>query len=123
MTQEKLMQQRYKVIADWPYMGEGYSIGKIIQIEGTDQFIKENNFYDKYPHLFKKLEWWEERGIENMPQYLRLKNQDWVFMPICYLPPVDVLCPDEVSDTFIHEIMNFIPATREEYEQYLQSKK
>lgn len=25
---------------------------------------------DKYPHLFKKLNWWEHRKVEEMPKYL-----------------------------------------------------
>lgn len=72
MTPEELLRPRYKVIADYP--GNAWEVGLVIPSEYhaikiiTDNMIA---FYDKYPHLFRKLEWWEERNIEDMPGYVK----------------------------------------------------
>lgn len=63
------LKPRYKVIADYP--GNPYPIGAI----GTtdSEYWAQSNYRliiseapDKYPHLFKKLEWWEHRTIEEL---------------------------------------------------------
>lgn len=68
----ELLIPRYKVIADWP--NSIYKIGSILI--GKDNGLYYNgvnhaNFInpENYPHLFRKLEWWEERTPEEMPQF------------------------------------------------------
>jgi hypothetical protein len=76
MTTEELLKPRYKVIADFP--ASTISVGDIIQTnESTVAYVVEiNDHSDKYamkdyPHLFKKLAWWEERKVEDMPEYVK----------------------------------------------------
>jgi hypothetical protein len=73
MTVEELLQPRYEVIADYP--GNVQRIGYIFQVIGDEQSIEawcsEKN---KYPHLFKKLAWFEKREVSEMPGYVILTH-------------------------------------------------
>lgn len=85
MTQEqvqKLLQPRYLVIADYP--SSTFTVGEILPIivnemgeaiyaypnTGGKAGIYQTHF-NKYPHIFKPLFWWEERDIADMPEYLK----------------------------------------------------
>lgn len=91
MTAKELLTPRFEVIADYPY--NPHEIGAIIEsevgissihqttIQYTDEFgenIKQQNLctpssFEKYPHLFRKLNWWEHRKVEDMPNKLVCK--------------------------------------------------
>lgn len=113
---QELLKPRYKVVALWP--STDFVLGQIITNLGESAI----RYYDEWPHLFKKLEWWRGRKIEEMPEYLKLRGQNWVFKPIKYLLPFEVICPDEETKTFTHQLQNFIPATETEYLSYLKTK-
>ena len=73
MNPEKLLQPRFEVIADYPE--SPFTIGDILTMNGSvygtgnpQQFTREP---DKYPHLFRKLPWWEKRERSEMPMYLK----------------------------------------------------
>jgi hypothetical protein len=74
MTVEELLKPRYKVIADYP--GNHYgNIGTILdrdwaQYPNDDETQPAIWRISQYPHLFKKLKWWEERKLNDMPDYL-----------------------------------------------------
>lgn len=56
-----LMKPRYKVIADYP--GNNlYKVGSIIEDTGWG--------VELFPNIFKKLSWWEERDVKDMPEYV-----------------------------------------------------
>ena len=74
MNAEKLMNPRYEVIADYP--SNQNPIGTVLECPNYDNdFTKkywvESN--DRYPHLFRKMNWWEKRNIEDMPKRLICK--------------------------------------------------
>ncbi len=73
MDIEKLMIPRYKVIANWPDMLERFSVGYVFEHPYGRQYITETSKYDPadYPHLFKRLEWWQERKLGDMPEYVK----------------------------------------------------
>lgn len=54
MTVKQLLQPRYKVIADYP--DSPHEIDDILELTTNNWRICEC-----YPHIFKKLEWWENR--------------------------------------------------------------
>ena len=78
---------RYKVIADYP--NSRLEIGEILtkykfESSDTGMYVYTTNleiplrginikpdWAENYPHLFRKLEWWEDREVEDMPQYLK----------------------------------------------------
>lgn len=138
MKVEDLLKPRYKVLADWPESQFSskdspasmisYWVGRIIIYGeiGVQTQIK----YDKYPHLFKKLEWWEDREESEMPEYLKSCSK-----PINHsdrFSNVLIKCGQDVfwnSNKFSFNkygfvqayggiwIENFSPSTKEEYEQ------
>lgn len=80
MTAKELLKPRFEIIADYPHLQ--YNVGRILTPvnEGSNvydclespssEFI---HYPEKYPHLFKKLNWWEHRKIEDMPKKLICK--------------------------------------------------
>ena len=69
---DKLLQPRYLVVLDYPDSTK--PVGTIIEIqtEGrSDEWIKNHcSFYDRYPHHFQILMWWEHRKESDFPEYL-----------------------------------------------------
>lgn len=144
LTIEELLKVRYKQIADYPeaLFHEG-DIIKVSELVANHRYLKDSvkhiydeKFLDQYPHLFKKLQWWQERKIEDLPEYIMIENEGSKL--VSYLPekPVwkvnwkaaffDDVKPvsDEYTDLYICWYFwksQFKPATAEEYE--LQNKK
>jgi hypothetical protein len=58
-----LLIPRFKLIADYP--GNSQPIGSV--------FIENANavYFRKFKSNFKELEWWEDRNVENMPDYIK----------------------------------------------------
>lgn len=95
MSTEELLKPRYKVIATWPGMhAEPFHLGQIISLQPYEDedykgfihipikhipgsFMREG-FFSGYPHLFKKMEWFEERTIEEMPEYVKVIREDCI---------------------------------------------
>lgn len=114
---EQLLRPRYKVIADYPGIEDyGWKLHEII----SPQYYTEKTvgFCSKYPHLFRKLQWWEERKPEEIPQYV--KTSDSVFK-------VDkwdrrsrsiALCDGKWLDR-----RDILPATSDEYNLFLEQQK
>jgi len=82
MSVEELLLPRFKVIASYPdsktAVGEIFTLkfrphnGNVygIEISGTAG-IWDEAYFERYPHIFRKLEWHEERADEDMPQYVK----------------------------------------------------
>lgn len=122
-SNEELMRRRYKVIAQYPF--SAHPTGEIIKATTS------GTYFDQYPHLFKKLEWWEDRKLEEMPEYLTCQSPDFVFKK------GDVIKVDKWLESFgptlrfysshtnkitLHPHL-YTPATISEYEQYLNQQK
>lgn len=82
MTPEQLMITRYKVIADYPF--SNFKIGEVIELvppKGMNTpvaVISKRVWFGKdfdYPYLFRKLEWWEERKLSDIPKYLLIRDE------------------------------------------------
>lgn len=83
MKSEELLSPRFEVIAEYP--NSNYKKGDIlIRIKHATNEIYEIDEDSpvggldideivKYPHLFKKLNWWEYRKAEDMPKKLTCK--------------------------------------------------
>ena len=68
MSTEKLLQPRFEVIADYPK--SIFKVGEVL--EGELIFCDPDGpKYSDYPHLFRKLPWWEKREQSEMPMYLK----------------------------------------------------
>ncbi len=81
---EELLKPRYEVTAPWP--GCSYVVGDILtQAKGLVNYYeceeKLNGligFPEKYPANLCKLNWWEHRKPEDMPEYVKLIYNDRV---------------------------------------------
>jgi hypothetical protein len=125
MTVEEFLQQRYKVISDYPE--SPFEIGDIRYAEDRPYNGMSKEFYDKYPYIFKKLEWWEERDIEDMPKYLKVVESGKIEKVTDYF--LDAYTPAfYTGKTYKSKLFGIapepfnirstIPATEEEYNQY-----
>lgn len=117
LTPEELLRPRYKVIADYP--STFWSIGDIIDPEEL------HTQFEKYPHLFQKLEWWQERGIDDMPEYVKFFNNvyrisGWDFSAYItgYIDSKDPLLIPKVI-TMNNDVY---PDTKEEYESFIKQQ-
>lgn len=121
---EELLRPRYKVIADWP--GNVWPIGTIYKHETIG--ILNPKKCDDFPHLFKKLAWYEDRKPEEMPDYVRVVEKSIIEYGNVY--KVDFIEKREPNTLlikvggFINPLLphHFSPATREEYDNYQHSK-
>lgn len=117
MTTEQLLIPRYKVINDWP--GSPCTIGEILPSSDLE------TVYNRYPHLFRPLQWWEERRISDLPNYIRItgdvyKVDEWLNNAGNH--PRSVENPNLAIEW--HFIAGHsIPTTLEEYLTYINSKK
>lgn len=121
MTTEELLQPRFKVIANFP--DNTRNIGDIIYVDNKKEKYWSDN-YEKwlstFPHLFKKLEWFEDRKVEDLPEYLKdeFETYDGYYKVLKYhlnLGTVNVINNKYglLNDQFIQ---TFQPSTKEEYE-------
>lgn len=136
MTPEELLKPRFKVIANYP--NSPFQIGDILpKALETDWVYLDEGMQkqtllecEKYPALFKKLEWWEERAEKDLPQYLRLKGNIWKVdkWKENFIGKFTPSYKNEEGNDFLsiewHFFKNeFLPATEEEYLKQLSTKK
>lgn len=142
MTPEYLLKPRYKVIADYPR--NPFSIGDIL-MQDFDTighvWIREDQIADKtsdrswaddlekYPALFKKLEWWEERKPEDLPEYVKENKDGGYFAKVkkhfsdSKGEPNKYGCQLELyTDWNFFSYSNWLPTTESEYNEYINSK-
>jgi hypothetical protein len=100
-----------------------YNVGDIITDDGViaarnqhgdPVFVVE---WDKYPHLFQPLPWWSDRKVEDMPEYLNCPSRKMFFRVERWHKSYFIIDGRQKM-----QYGNYIPATREEYEQWKQSK-
>lgn len=80
MTASELLKPRFKIIADFP----NNDFGKVGDILDRDWSKYPNDDEEKepiwsisdYPHLFQRLNWWEERSVEDMPKKVISKAEE-----------------------------------------------
>jgi len=128
MTVDELLKPRYKVIADWPkcpfdmgmiLLQDKSTVGEVWVLDSElGLSMKDRNFFygdiNKYPHLFKPLQWWEDRRPEDMPEYV--KNE--IFQDI--VKKVDSWYSKEDHYGFMTNVgfcltKGYEPATEQEY--------
>lgn len=121
---EELLKPRYKVIADYP--DSGFEVGSI---EDRDWCRYENGEDESegilwrisdYPHLFKKLEWWEERKIEELPKFVKRFAEKGIFKIHHWNETLTLgWSEDHCRDIRYDECL---PATEAEYNEFITSK-
>lgn len=83
MTAKELLSPRFEVISDYPFAQ--YKVGDILELFGNSDVLRDPIFcvkgkykdhcnyfsqseLEKYPYIFRKLEWWEYRVLNQMPK-------------------------------------------------------
>lgn len=145
MTVEELLMPRYKVIADYPH--NPYKVGDLLEeftktafkltvtYNGNSMDETQANTYpasaiEKMPHLFRKLNWWEERKVEDMPEYVKLvikgktqyvhKVEKWIGENSVGQPLYEYFnAVNYLSTACVSELE---PATEQEYNTFINSK-
>lgn len=130
MLYAALMKLRFEVIAAYP--GSHLDVGKVIDYDyGKTTYDAHNNF-EKFPAIFKQLEWWEKREWSEMPNYLKYKTSqysevEYVVYP-CKFSKEGQGWTCHVEKSIIphgNYLNDKLPATEAEYlsyQQYLEGK-
>ena len=118
MTPEELLKPRWKVIASYP--GCNWHVGAILDRDWGWDGNDEEGFAEHvsdYPHLFRRLEWFEERKEEELPKFVKTPGDDILELVVAgewYLLN---------GRTISHKgLSQCVPATETEYNEYLKQK-
>lgn len=145
-----LMIPRYEVVADYP--DSEFKVGDIIEFaykrckpfcfteeakieywftDFIDRGKKGSTSYciltfEPHPHLFRHLQWWEKRNIEDMPQYVK-SIEDYGVNTAKWAKDEQhktglSLSIDGSDFWFNPSFDNMLPATQQEYDAFINSK-
>ena len=138
MTVEELLIDRYIVTAPYPqstfevgdilyvYKFKTSSLGMYTYVTNPERPLQGSNAKPEYvesmPHLFRKLNGWEERKVEDMPDYV--KWDVGIYPTWKKIMKVDKW---NSNGSFDHEnvtisVINCFPATEQQYNDYINSK-
>ena len=140
MEIEELLKKRFEVISDYP--GSIEEVGEIITLPSPHHVYADENhtpckedYFDAYPNVYKRLGWWEERKVDDMPMYVKRMGMvnsfdnpipDWYFKVKKHfncgngewrLNSSQIFCVEK-NEVTIGTGMNYFefePATEEEY--------
>lgn len=111
MTTEELLKPRYKVIADYPF-NKIAPVGEIISGDKLPMWdVRE------FPHLFKKLEWWEERKESEMPEYVKRGDRVYKVADANEIFSWGFIIDFPMTEHHV-SYSYCLPATKEEYDLY-----
>lgn len=123
-AKEELLKPRFKVIADYP--NSIFEISEIIvpmngvtYVEYSDNGGKTEIELSNFPHLFQLLKWWEERKVEDMPQYIEFNK---IILPVKKWDLENKqgwICINQGGGIFHQDAI--IPSSKEEYETNLKN--
>lgn len=134
MTTEQFLNPRVKVIGDYP--NSPFNLSEILPMTIYNNgfycsiyghYTKDKAFFEKYPHLFKILDWWEEREFRDMPEYvkdgdkiLRVNAHFSMVYPVNSANNNEILhdAGSFIADNRTYAYWTVLPATREEYDKY-----
>jgi hypothetical protein len=104
------------------------NIGDILTDRGDGCFfvgkakIMSSESIDDYPCLFKKLEWWQEREIKDLPDYVRWINGDVSKVLAWEYHHFFGLRLHTITSWYSVKGSQLIPSTKEEYEVHLSNQ-
>lgn len=140
MTPEELNQPRVKIIAPIPFVNSHVGEWKelrngfypLTRIDQYGKLFTEDINPFMYPANFSKMTWWEGRGIEDMPEYVKTRmGSDGKIKPEVIVPATwhfddEIYFDSEYTHCTIPHLIrmhpDLLPATKEEYEEYISEK-
>lgn len=118
MPVNELLIPRYIVTLDYP--NSPFHVKQIIEI--TEENKEAYSFFDDFPKVFRKLKWWENRTIDEMPEFVRfdnkiLKVEGWI-QDLLGNPMPSVNGNDSINIKTNWHFRNekTLPATKQEFE-------
>ncbi len=110
------MKPRIKCIAAYP--GMDCNVGDVFVLPSEHWKYADNGycdlgFFSAWPALFQPLQWFEERDISELPDYVKYLDNS-IMMPVKRVAK----CTPTIFNGDGFDSSNFLPATKEEYEQY-----
>ena len=137
MTHQQLLTPRWLVLGDWPGREhDKYVIGEII-IESTspkelprnqDGKLRWKMQWEKYPRLFRRLMWFEERNLEELIEHVKFirdsdTNEVYQVYKFDKFVCLDCLLLDDTGTfgSLIPLERQHVPATEDEFHQYIAS--
>lgn len=123
---QELLKPRYKVIADYPEIERhNIRIGDVITRSESAMYADKTQDgtpvvaidHEIFPAVFRRLEWWEERSPEDMPEYVK-HGENGKPRKIAEFYPI---YGEVVFEGGRRRKLNskWIPATKLEYDDYL----
>lgn len=124
MTNEELLVPRYLVIADYP-ANCSHKVGSIFSDNGKSMVTDQNGRplficdWDKFPHIFKPIAWYEKREEKDMPEYVKNAADGIVFKVVARFKKtpssIQVKAKGAKNATW-HALCDLLPATKEEFD-------
>lgn len=113
---EALLVPRYRVLADYP--NSNYKVGDTIYDNGKTEALNQNGtavfftnkWLELFPSIFKKLEWWQDRKMEELPKYIKHPTGD--------IEAIEPFLVHFLSDSLWSHSSNLLPATTKEFKAF-----
>lgn len=124
LTKEQLLQKRFKFIM--PYPGSHWEVGDIFEHINNDIYVVSHYpvkmlgvILETYPHIFQPLPWWSDRGINDLPEYVKRIDSG-----VVYSLKVDYAEKSMWLDSyeFTLNLNKYEPATFEDRVAYINQK-
>lgn len=126
MTKEELLKPRYKVIEDYPFscLPIGYVVDTdmaLIDFQSSHTEVTKMEYLEKFPAIFRRLEWWQDRKPEDMPEHVKCKDDENI---ICKVEKWDLESTSPwfmflQGDVHPYNPVVFLPATEAEYQAFI----
>lgn len=101
--------------------GEILTLSKWMYVTGDVQGRVHKENVEKFPHLFKPLQWWEFRKVDDMPEFVRLKDKGIFKVDVWdFIYEEAMIFNGDLISTVSIELLT--PSTSEEYDEYLKQK-
>ncbi len=146
LSTEELLKPRYLAVGtgDNHYPDSPFNVRDAIELDKIDkgkpstnwqyQYVRHDGVYtmyqsefDEYPHLFKKLEWWEERTQKEIDDVFYVKSKSGNSFRKTYkidtrTKKITLFKIEEDGLTTVTILDNWLPATQSEYEQFKKTQ-
>ena len=139
LNTEQLLQPRYECIssngATEHYPNSPFRLGEVLHLRlyeltnGQKYYgheranaggVWDEKYLNQYPHLFRRLEWWEYRNTDDMPEYLKSIPTGIVYKFKCFSNCDKAVV--YVTDNYAPKALSYLqPATIADYTEYIKN--
>lgn len=136
MNVADLMKPRFKVVAMYPYCP--WELNEILIPDEDEEMVNPATGFvasskvlslsdiQLYPHLFRKLAWYEERDVKDMPEYVKIATTNFSELrPNGTIHKVTYWNMNDGAnlDDYWYDFTEVLPATQHDYETFKNGTK